>query len=40
VLITTAPVITRLYHFHRFFKKNNITQNRTGISPSRASPRA
>lgn len=26
VLITIAPVVTRLFHFHRFFKQKNITQ--------------
>jgi hypothetical protein len=31
VLITIAPVVTRLFHFHRFFKQKNITQ-KTGIS--------
>jgi hypothetical protein len=30
VLITIAPVVTRLFHFHRFFKQKNITQ-KTGI---------
>lgn len=32
VLITLAPVVIRLWHFHRSFKRNAAMQQRTGVS--------